>query len=297
MMWGAVATFTAETCLELKEEDQGVQFHPVTQGSMLKAARLGRMLFTETLHPANTRLPVHAHENAAITFLLAGAFTESFGGSDYECEPLAVLFKPAGAEHTNTYHKLGARSLIIELEPEHAAELSPFADFDTYASHVSKGTPALLALRVYEAFKTVDSSAALTTQELVLELLRGAAQRLGPTDRAAPPPWLRDVRELIEAGFDGDLSLSTLAVDAGVHPIYLARVFRLHYGCSIGDYVRCCRIDQAADQLAGTDMPASQLALRLGFYDQSHFTHAFKAETRMTPVDFRRRARRIATAV
>ena len=70
-----------------------MQVYPVTQGSMLKAARLGRMLFTETLHPANTRLPVHAHANAAITFLLAGAFTESFGGSD-SAQGLVRVRKP-----------------------------------------------------------------------------------------------------------------------------------------------------------------------------------------------------------
>ena len=264
-------------------------FTPVTQGRRLGAVSVGNMRFTETAHAPNTYLPIHTHRFASVTFVLSGAFSESFGGVEHECEPLSLLFKPAGAEHANRYHCSGARSFIVELEPDEVDDLRPFADFEQYTAHEMRGTPAILALRAYDAFRSTDPNVVVEAEELVLELLQGAVLRLRATD-PAPPPWLEAVRDRIEAEYEQQLSLATLASQADVHPVYLARQFRRHFRCSIGDHIRRCRIDHAADTLARDDVAAGRLALELGYYDQSHFNRAFKSETGLTPVAYRRRA-------
>ena len=56
-------------------------------------------------------------------------------------------------------------------------------------------------------------------------------------------------------------------------------------------YHRGLRLDGAARQLSGTAKPLADVAAGAGFYDQSHFTRAFKARFRMTPGAFRAAAR------
>ena len=87
------------------------------------------------------------------------------------------------------------------------------------------------------------------------------------------------------------LSLSLLAVEAGVHPVYLARVFRACYHCSIGDYLRARRLDAAVEELLAGARSACDVGLSAGFYDQSHFSRTFKEATGVAPGAFRRMAR------
>jgi AraC family transcriptional regulator len=73
----------------------------------------------------------------------------------------------------------------------------------------------------------------------------------------------------------------------GVHPTHLGRVFRAHYGVSVGEYGRRFRLARAATELARTDMPVAVIATRAGFADQSHFTRLFKRYAGTTPARYR----------
>ena len=54
-------------------------------------------------------------------------------------------------------------------------------------------------------------------------------------------------------------------------------------------YLTRQRIHAACHQLIATDHPAGRVALECGFYDQSAFTHAFRAVTGITPAGYRKR--------
>jgi AraC family transcriptional regulator len=86
-------------------------------------------------------------------------------------------------------------------------------------------------------------------------------------------------------------TLSQLAAEVGVHPIYLARSFRKHYRCTVGEYVRRLRIETACREISVSRKSLSEIATASGFYDQSHFSNAFKRYTGMTPAEFRARVR------
>jgi len=77
----------------------------------------------------------------------------------------------------------------------------------------------------------------------------------------------------------------------GVHPVHLARAFRLHYGAPVGAYQRGLRLSWAAGMLADGDDEIAQIALRAGFFDQSHFTRAFKRQFGFTPAAYRQAAK------
>ncbi len=67
------------------------------------------------------------------------------------------------------------------------------------------------------------------------------------------------------------------------------RLFRKLLGEPPMRYLIRQRIQAACQELIATDHPAGAIALDCGFYDQSAFTRAFRAQTGHTPAAYRRR--------
>jgi transcriptional regulator GlxA family with amidase domain len=57
---------------------------------------------------------------------------------------------------------------------------------------------------------------------------------------------------------------------------------------SVGDYVLRLRLLMAQRRLRETADAIGRIAVDCGFYDQSHFTRAFKAHTGLAPQQYRR---------
>jgi AraC family transcriptional regulator len=128
-------------------------------------------------------------------------------------------------------------------------------------------------------------------EALVLQLIAETWRR--KTALADPHPrWLRHAEEFLREQFAQPLTLAAVAQSAGVHPVYLASSFRRHYGCSIGDYVRRCRVEFASREISTSQASLAEVALAAGFSNQSHFTRVFSQITGMSPARYRRAFRR-----
>jgi AraC family transcriptional regulator len=160
-----------------------------------------------------------------------------------------------------------------------------------HASYVEAGPISHLALRILGEFRMLDAVAPLAIEALTLEMLVQAT-RLDSRIERNPPRWLRQAREVIREQFAESLSLSSVAELVGVHAAHLAKMFRKHYGCTVGEYVRRLRLDHAAKLLARSEKTLSTIALAAGFYDQSHFAHLFKLRFGVSPGVFRTGLRR-----
>jgi AraC family transcriptional regulator len=143
-------------------------------------------------------------------------------------------------------------------------------------------------LRAARELAAPDDLTPLSLEGLALEMVAAAARDAGT--RIAPPrrQWLDELCELLD-GVRSPPSLTTIARTVGRHPVYVARAFREAFGCTIGTYVRRARIQRAEAALAGSTESLAQIAARLGFCDQSHFSKAFRRETGMSPAQFRLR--------
>jgi len=86
------------------------------------------------------------------------------------------------------------------------------------------------------------------------------------------------------------IGLGELAEIVGVHPTYLGRAFRAHYGLSVGEYGRRLRLAWAAAELARGEKPLAEIATSAGFADQSHFTRVFRRHIGTTPARYREQA-------
>jgi AraC family transcriptional regulator len=259
-----------------------LEFHtPVTHGATNRTVDLGGLRLTETSHAPRTRLGKHRHAFPALTFVLAGSFVEDFGrGRVHTCDPMSLLAKPSDAVHSNAYSTVGARSFIIECTTDNAL----FDILERSTPRLARPRLTRMLLRAYEAFRANAPEQRVFAEESVLELTREA----GDTGTARELAWLRRVEESVRDRCLERLSLTSLAIDAGVHPVYLARAFRRRHGRSIGEHMTQSRLRLAMARLAATNDVISRIAIECGFADQPHLTRVFRQELGIPPARFRR---------
>jgi AraC family transcriptional regulator len=200
----------------------------------------------------------------------------------FDCFPGKILFRTAGAQHFDRIGSSGAHCVMLEMRPMWQERLDA-TPLPSSVCQVHDRRDVLLRLR--RELTIVDDMTPLAVEALVLELC--CQLQRARVARGGIPLWLRRVQEKLEAEFDGRQSLQVLAADANVHPAHLARVFRQHFGCSVGEYVRRRRVVFACERIAAGE-PLSDIATGAGFANQPHFSRTFKAETGLSPGEFRR---------
>jgi len=149
----------------------------------------------------------------------------------------------------------------------------------------------MLASRIYKEFRLMDGASPLAIEGLMLELTAELSRSKLVAERQLPH-WLEEAKDLVHAHFPENLSLAGVARAVNVHPVHLARAFRRHFHCTLGEYVRHLRIEFASRELSMSDTPLVEIALAAGFTHQSHFSRIFKRHTGMTPSAFRASLRR-----
>lgn len=219
-----------------------------------------------------------------LAVVLAGRLEKTFRPRTIQLSAAGVVTMPAGATHGARFGREGARIVIVK--PNRAA-----ACLERLVELRGRGL-SLLAWRLAAELRASDAAAPLAAEGLALELL-AATTRQTSLQRPAgrPPAWLRAAEELLTARVDECVRLTELGEAVGVHPTHLARVFRAHFGVSVGEYGRRVRLARAAAELAETDLPLAVVAARAGFSDQSHFTRLFKLRVGATPARYRQQTR------
>ena len=92
----------------------------------------------------------------------------------------------------------------------------------------------------------------------------------------------------IESNLSADLSLETLARQAGLSPYHFHRVFRALVGEPLKEYVRRLRLERAAHELAhSARRPVIEIALDAGYETHESFTRAFRAALGRPPSEYR----------
>lgn len=100
--------------------------------------------------------------------------------------------------------------------------------------------------------------------------------------------WSQKVRKVVHhPGLSMNLDISAVAKNLGVSPRRLQQRLKSE-GVSFQEIIRGVKMDMAKDFLASQSMPLAEIALLLGYSEQSAFNHAFKVWTGLTPRQFRR---------
>ncbi|WP_058186598.1 helix-turn-helix domain-containing protein [Terracidiphilus gabretensis] len=132
-------------------------------------------------------------------------------------------------------------------------------------------------------------------QQLVVESLCNAtavylAQRYGVFPlkisqyrSGLTPDRLSRVLDYIEEYLEYDLSVMDLAGVACLSPYHFGKMFKRSTEQSVHQYVIARRVERAKTLLTSQARPLVEIALAVGFGDQSQFTSAFRHQTGTTP--------------
>ena len=268
---------------------------PVTLGSTgSRRAEVDGFRVTLVRFPPLLTLPLHTHERATVAVILNGSFDGLMRHTSRPCPAGTVLTEPPGEPHGNVFERAGASVLTIQPDPGQLELLEPFGGVLGEVNHMRDLAVATVARRVAGELHIPDGVTPFAVEGLVLELLAIAARlrmKRGPGPAHRSPPWLAEARALLHDRYRERLRVTDIAGAVGVHPVHLARVFRLHYGTSVGAYARGLRLSWAAERLRDSEDAIAQIALAADFFDQSHFTRSFKQQFGLTPLAYRKAAR------
>ena len=230
----------------------------------------------------DARQAAHTHGRDSVTLVLRGDLVEGSEQGQEHAAALSVVAKPAGVEHENVFGPDGAHTLQIELPRDRRLPPTAMARAAVRWEHAGPTCRALLRL-----LTLLDRSALRVSggalDQLVHRTIEGL--RFVPASDAPSPPWLVEVRAALERE---PTSIAALARRFAVHPVYLARRFRAHFGVSPAAHRARLRVQRAAGALLDADGPLAAVALDAGYYDQPHMNRHIRAATGLTPRALRR---------
>jgi AraC-like DNA-binding protein len=251
-------------------------------------------------HFLSHRYPKHAHEYAVIGLVESGSVSVGYRGSRHQIGSNGIFFVNPEEPHDGvigdprdpsgyTYRALYPTSKFITniIGEDHLRQLH-FRD-------AVVNDPSLSA-KLRCAHRAIEHHDSLIVCEgllfyAIMSLLRQNGLSGAPTARIPKARFaVRRVCEFIDAHPNGKTSLAEYATLADMSPFHLAHVFAREVGMPLHVYAETIRTRRARSLLKG-DLPISQIALQLGYADQSHFTRRFKQFQGVTPGQYRDSAR------
>ena len=245
------------------------------------------LVLTELWHPGAGRVPHHEHELAYVTLVLDGHYAEGGRHGWTELSPFSAIFNPAGVAHSSRVGDQGMKLFTIECRPRLLDELDlrlpdhPVVDPGSSADALARDVRVRGVQVGHRRCPHLESHLAE-----MLGTLAGPAP-----EQTAAPRWLGRVKDRLRAHFREPIRVRDLAVEAGVHPVHLARVFRARERQTPGEYVQRLRIREACELLRAEGATLAAVAADCGFSDQSHFTRTFTKLVGTSPGRFRKALR------
>ncbi|WP_208250500.1 helix-turn-helix domain-containing protein [Rhizobium sp. T1470] len=240
-----------------------------------------------------------AHKTSLV-YPYRGVFMRHAGRNDTVAEANQVLFFNASQGYRISHPVEGGdacldlaidEALLAELAPKEQLQSSIPVSFHRQRRRIDPRAQALVALLRHGLHR--GAAETLEAETLVLTLVR---RSLGErTSHAAGASVGR--QKLVDRAklvLSSDLSrrwtLSDIAAEVGVSPVYLTQVFQQVEATPLYRYQLRLRLARALD-LLGRYEDLTALGLDLGFSSHSHFTSSFRQAFGQTPAEFQRAAR------
>jgi AraC family transcriptional regulator len=245
----------------------------------------------EIFYPPGGRQKAHWHVDSTITLIASGSLEEGGPNGPHHARAASVVFKPARTVHSDVFGPAGARTLQIRLPAPSVSDPIGWTTAVERYSWVDGGPLARSLLRLYRIFAGAEVSTELLLEETLCDIAAIAVPQSRDSLASDRPAWMRRVVDRLSSNALAPPRVSELATEAGVHPVYLARAFRRHQRCSIGEFVRRQRVGEVCRRLTTSSTSLASIALESGFSDQSHLCRVFRAELGLTPSAYRKLVR------
>jgi AraC-like DNA-binding protein len=233
--------------------------------------------------------PPHCHDTWTVLIVDAGAITYDLdtrhrgaSGESVAILPPGVIHDGRAADGVPGFRK---RNLYLEASFLPDALIGPAVDRTNLHDPALRRALATLHDALVAGEGPLDGEARLA---LIGERIAAHLSPRTATARRAPEGAVADrLRQLLDAHLTENVALSDAAALLDRSVPHLVRSFTRTYGVSPHAYVIGRRIDAARPQLLAGARPAD-VAARLGFHDQAHFTRHFRRHTSVTPARYAR---------
>ena len=256
-------------------------------GTNVLSLAVSHFQLTDTVHGRNAEAPAHYHALPLICLVLQGSFDERVGGRRRELGSATGVVRPTGEVHANRFGSAGARCLTVEIDSQWFAALEDHLGTRICSRVLERGPSVTAIAQLTAAFRAEEPERSLAAEGTLLGLMLAVSRGARSQRAAAMPRAVDRAREFIAANLDGMLTVERIAGAAGIHPVHLARTFRVKTGETVGGYVRRMRAECARDLIRRSTEPLASIALRCGFADQSHMTRVMRQLYGVTPAKFR----------
>ena len=244
------------------------------------------MLRSDHLDPAHPR---HMHATFAIGVVDTGVIVnQSRGETSYIPENSLYTFNPGDVHsgyatdnilisHRTFYPSEAA---LAELARDAGLRGAPY--FKLSAFHAPHSAARLRGLHQL----LEHSPSRLERESAVVEIFGDLLKRhtpllLGARAKGNEPKAVKEVREYLDAHVQDNVSLNALAELVNLNRSYLIRAFKRSVGLPPYSYLIQQRIERAKTLLR-SGKPLAQVALEVGFSDQSHLNLHFKRTMNLT---------------
>ncbi len=165
-------------------------------GTALTMRQLPGFRVVETRYTSGLELPLHFHQNAFLTYVVEGPYSESYGGSaGVVCQPGTLRYLPPGQKHSNVF-RTGALCLNVEIEPSALQRFAAHTKALERPGEIQSIVSSWLAQRLYHEFRHGDPLALLALEGILLEILAEGARHAGGSGPVRMVPlWLRTARK------------------------------------------------------------------------------------------------------
>lgn len=187
-------------------------------------------------------------------------------------------FLREGRTHVGGVHVVLSGPRAQASQGHGAPGATPCVDAQALRASLAAGTARLLLRPASET----------PTTGLPLPAAEPAATSAPSFRGGLPPGALRRVRDFVAQRMAERIELCQLAQIAGLSVCHFSRAFKQSVGLPPHRYLMRERISAAALLIRTTDRPLVEIALEVGFSDQSHFTRCFSDVMGDTPRDYRR---------
>lgn len=98
---------------------------------------------------------------------------------------------------------------------------------------------------------------------------------------------IKEAIRYISQTFAGNLTLEDVASHVHLNPAYFSTLFKQSTGSSFKEYLNMVRIEESKRLLINPEYSIIDVAMAVGFMDQSYFSKVFKKYTGLTPKQYR----------
>jgi AraC family transcriptional regulator len=243
--------------------------------------------FHEARYPGLMSMPMHSHGPAYFSLVLSGGYEERIGSETRQVNGPVILFHPPEEDHAVRFAPVATHIVGIEVSPQ-LTQRAKEGRLPIGQGQILRTPEALAAgAKLVREFHRGDPFADIALDGLLMELLVMLG-RPGKTNVEGTSKAVDLATDLIHHKACFLPSLDELALEVRLHPVSLARGFKQRHGVSITEYVRKRRFELAVTELKSNDMCLADVAAKLGYADQAHFTREFKRAAGVTPGVFRK---------